>query len=231
MRSLERRLVRTRHLPGFLAGREPWGSRGIAYARYRDVLSALYRSIAEVTGARVIVDSSKLPAYGAVLDRLDDVELSVVHVVRDPRAVAYSWSTRGKNPGIAERIGVTKSTAYWGLFNVAAEALWAREATRYLRVRYEDLAAEPERVFAQVTALVSEHPTSSPFTGTHSASVGTIHSVSGNPARFRTGTLEITPDARWARAMRRPALHWVTALALPLLSHYGYTLRPSAGAA
>jgi hypothetical protein len=224
MRSLERRLVRTRHLPGLLTRREPNGMRRAALERYVGNLSALYRAISVVTGSHVLVDSSKLPAYGAVLERAAELDVSVVHVVRDPRAVAYSWSTRGKNAGIAERIGLTKSSAYWSLFNAATEALWGRDRGRYLRIRYEDLVADPRRVFADVMALVGEQPATTPFTGSHSAFVEPTHSVGGNPTRFRTGVVEITPDTTWRHAMPRRSARWVSALTLPLLPRYGYRL-------
>ena len=43
------------------------------------------------TGTEIVVDSSKHPSLAFCL-RTSDVDLRVVHVVRDIRGVAYSWS-------------------------------------------------------------------------------------------------------------------------------------------
>ena len=74
----------------------------------------LYRAIATVTGARVIVDSSKLPSYLAVLRGVDGLDVRTVHLVRDPRAAAFSWQrakalTDGARRATMERISPPKS--------------------------------------------------------------------------------------------------------------------------
>ena len=51
-----------------------------------DQIAALYTALSELEHPAVIVDSSKLPPYGKILERLPGIELYVVHVVRDPRA-------------------------------------------------------------------------------------------------------------------------------------------------
>ena len=44
-----------------------------------------------VTGARVVVDSSRLPIEPVALGLVPGVDVRVAQVVRDPRAVVYSW--------------------------------------------------------------------------------------------------------------------------------------------
>ena len=56
------------------------------------VLERLYRAIQRVSGAGVIVDSSKRFSYAVLLSLLPFADLRVVHLVRDSRAVAYSWA-------------------------------------------------------------------------------------------------------------------------------------------
>ena len=60
-----------------------------------DALTAVYRGIQDVTSAELIVDTSKPPSFGYVLQHLEGIDLRIVHVVRDPRGVAYSWGRRG----------------------------------------------------------------------------------------------------------------------------------------
>ena len=53
---------------------------------YLDVLERLYHGIADATGARVVVDSSKWPTYAHLLNSIPSIDLYVLHLVRDPRA-------------------------------------------------------------------------------------------------------------------------------------------------
>lgn len=85
--------ARTKHIPLMLTppGRQLVERR---LAEYLDVLGRLYKAIRAVTGSRVIVDSSKFPSYGYLLGMVPSVDLYAVHLVRDPRAVAYSWQRK-----------------------------------------------------------------------------------------------------------------------------------------
>ena len=62
---------------------------------YEDALSRLYRAIREVAGKSVVVDSSREVSQALVLARIPSIDLRVLHLVRDSRAVAFS-NSRGK---------------------------------------------------------------------------------------------------------------------------------------
>ncbi|MBC7238020.1 MAG: sulfotransferase, partial [Chloroflexi bacterium] len=87
--ALRERVDRTRYVPPLLGmgtrALEPFLSRHLRH------LAALYRAIRQVTGCRMIVDSSKMPSHALLLGMLPGVELYMVHLVRDPRATAYAW--------------------------------------------------------------------------------------------------------------------------------------------
>ena len=112
-------------------------------------LGRLYRATADVTGAQVIIDSSKPPTYGWFVGTLPDIELSVIHLVRDPRATAFSWQ-RPKaaidrpSGGLMPNKPPWKSVLSWDLWNTATELLFRSRPERLLRLRYEDLVADPE---------------------------------------------------------------------------------------
>ena len=79
--------VRTRHTWRVL-------SRGLHCAGIREhaaLMTRTYLAIAELRGARVIVDTTKIPGEAALLPRLPGIVPYFVHLVRDPRAVAWSW--------------------------------------------------------------------------------------------------------------------------------------------
>jgi hypothetical protein len=190
----------------------------------------LYRAIQSVSDSRVIVDTSKEPAYGYALGMVPGVDLRVLHLVRDPRAAAYSWAKKKRQPDSDEREFMhqktpTQSAVLWDAWNGAIEALWRDAPENYLRLRYEDFIAEPRRSFRQILALVDEEAAELPLEGEREVKLGISHTVSGNPNRFDTGTVELRQDRAWQKQMKPRNRVLVTALTLPLLERYQYSVR------
>jgi hypothetical protein len=178
-------------------------------AHYAAVLDGLYRAVPAVTGASLIVDSSKLPAYGRLLDLLPGVDLRVVHLVRDPRAAAYSWSRHkpladGARAREMERISPAKSAVLWNVWNVTARLLWSGETGRYLRLPYESLLAEPRPWVERILAMAG-HPANldDVFVGDRIVRLQPTHTVAGNPDRLRRGDVALRLDDEWRHRMRR----------------------------
>ena len=62
---------------------------------YCSRLAKWYNAIREVSGCSVIVDSTKGPPSATLLRLVPSIELSVIHLVRDSRGVAFSWQKKG----------------------------------------------------------------------------------------------------------------------------------------
>lgn len=221
----QRRLTRIARLPVLISG----AMRGRP-VRTRIPLGELYAAIAEHTGARVIVDSSKLPSYGSLVQRNADVELYVLHLVRDPRATAFSWQRTRELPDVSTPRGMqtqapAKSALLWLVWNALTELLWRRRTDRYLRLTYEELAADPVTTLDRIARFVDLQPTRLPFVGSDQALIRPTHSVAGNPSRFAHGVVAIRPDGEWAHRLPARQRRLVTALTWPLLTRYGYPLR------
>ncbi len=202
---------------------------------YVDAMDRLYRAVRDVSGAQVVVDSSKLPQYGYLLSESAGIDLRVVHLVRDPRATAYSWLRRSRTEGDARRaylprIGTTESALTWDTWNVVAELFWRDAGERYLRVRYEDLVRDPAEVVRQVVAVAGVPDAEAPFVDDHRVKLGVTHTVAGNPNRFEHGEVVIRDDGEWRSRIGRSQRVSVTALTLPVMRRYGYPLRVSNGA-
>lgn len=225
--------LRVRQVPLLLAARWwPALLRG-RVRRYQPLLAPLYRAVARQTGAGVIVDSSKNPSYGWVLSSLPGFDVRVVHLVRDPRGTAYSWGRRRVRTDATagremDRFGPVKSTALWTLWNGVTELLWSG-SDRYLRLRYEDLVAQPEQSLRRVCELLGLDKPDLAFVQGGQAELATSHTVSGNPGRMASGTVLLRPDLEWQRGMSRRDRRVVSALAGPHLRRYGYSLRAGPG--
>jgi hypothetical protein len=200
--------------------------------RYLDLLGRLYHGIAEVTGARVIVDSSKRPCDAALLRLLPNVSPYFVHMVRDPRAVAYSWQrARAMDLRIPEmmmtRHSPSYSTTHWLAWNAGSNAIQHAYPSRSLLLRYEDFTRSPRTWVERILALVEEEGSAPPFDDERTVRLHANHTVSGNPSRFTAGRITIRRDDEWVACQGTRDRFVSTALALPYLPRYGYPLWPS----
>ena len=218
--------TRTRHIPMMLTEK---GRRSLAERLEKLLITyrKLYEAIGAATDSRVIVDSSKEPAHGFAMSMVPGVDFYALHLVRDPRAAAYSWSKMKFQPDTDTRehmvrFSPAKSSALWDSWNAAAESLWRRTPERYLRLRYEDFVADPGESFEKILKLVGEPDAGTPLVGEREVKLGVSHTVSGNPNRFETGAVELRTDREWISKMNTRDKALVTALTLPLLKHYGY---------
>jgi hypothetical protein len=203
-----------------------------AAAAYARLLIQLYAAIGAVSGATAIVDTSKGPHDAYALSKFTALDLSVVHLVRDPRGVAHSWSRRKRAPdsvtGYFEPRGASAVAVRWVARNAFTEALLARRlGPRFMRLRYEDFVADPNTAVRRIL----EASGGGSYGGPPVSSDGAIeltgnHSVSGNPDRLRRGAIQIRLDREWVEQMPTGPRLATTAIAAPLMRRYGYPIRP-----
>lgn len=229
LREIQHSHTRLRDLPRLIAGRSRGGSIGQGdLGDLPDALARLYAAAIEVSGAQVVVDSSKLPSYASLLDSLPSVDVWMLHLVRDPRAAAFSWRRKKeqpdrKVPGFMERRGAFKSVALWMVWNAGLAMLWRRSPERYLRVGYEEFVADPRAVVDRVAGMLGvSYDPASLFPAPGTAALGVSHTVAGNPARLQHGQIHLKLDDEWRRAMPRRDRLVVSLVALPLMRRYGY---------
>ena len=200
---------------------------------YRNTLGTLYRSICEVAGARVIVDGSKYPTYGYVLQNTPGVDVRVVHLVRDSRAVAYSnQRQKGESDSKGQRlflktVGPVKTSAEWSIHNTLTE--WFRPSGgRYLFMRYEDLIADPARNVELLCDWLHEPAEDLGFLSSAEIALDAQHNINGNPDRFNQ-KIKLRLDTEWIDRMAPKQRRLVTALTYPMLVKYGYRVQPEKG--
>jgi hypothetical protein len=217
----QRQATRFRHTRRLLARTSTDAAGDDALHSYINVMQRLYSAIGEATGSRVIIDSSKRPSDAAALTLAPNLRLYVVHLVRDPRAVAHSWQRR--QPGI-DRHGVVNSTLSWVTWNLMSDGVRRKLPRRSTLVRYETFVDDPRTTLARIVELVGEDPTKVPPANGRVFDVRETHTVSGNPRRFQSGRIEVRPDDEWRGRMDPARKIGATVLALPLLGRYGYPI-------
>lgn len=216
---------RTRHLPILLLPQisDPYIGRSSTYQKQT---ANLYRGILAAGGASVVIDSSKSPSYLALLARTAGLRLNIVHLVRDPRAVAYSWKRFKRdpdNPNTDEmpRFHPAVTATYWTAWNSAIERI-GREGNAYMRIRYEDVVAAPQPAMQSLLEFAGMADAALPFSGDSALALDSGHTVSGNPIRFQTGMVAIRDDSAWSSQMSRSDRRWAEVMSVPVRGRYGY---------
>lgn len=197
-------------------------------AHYQSALQKLYSAIQSVSGCRVIIDSSKGPRYAMLLNEIPEIDLRVVHLTRDSRAVVYSWQKKMVKPEVywkteyMDRPSPISAALNWNITNMLTQRFGKREAG-YRFVRYEDLIEAPDTWLNEIVNFAGEdvgEAVSLEREGEVDLSVD--HTAVGNPNRFRKGPIELRRDDEWRTKMSPAQKNLVTALTLPLLNKYGY---------
>lgn len=190
----------------------------------------LYQAIGRLTGARWIIDGGKEPIFGALLARGSAGAVGTIHLVRDPRAVAYSWQKlvhSDSEPGYMSRKAAVKTAVHWVSQNLLVQLGLQRLGTVYVRVRYEDMAYYPEQVLHRISLATGLAIEEGAATGGIPLASGDHHMVAGNPGVRRAASdgLRLRPDEVWRTKLPVRKQRIVTAVCCGLMTGYGYSLR------
>ena len=195
--------------------------------RYAAVLSRIYQAIREISGSRVIIDSTKHVSHAYLLRHVPDVDVKVAHLVRDSQGVAYSWAKTVRRPEVTDgidempRYGPARSSAKWLTYNATLHGLGGFGTERRL-FRYEDMMTSPREHFRTLFEFAGVNPGAMDHLGKDWVQLSPTHTVAGNPSRFNCGRVPLRVDAAWKHDMSRSDRRLVAALTWPLSRLYGY---------
>ncbi len=108
------------------------------HAEYLAGISALLQHIVGTTQATHFIDSSKAPELALAFSLLPDVELYLLNLVRDPRAVVCGRYKRKQSYS-----AVIKNARDWSARQRRLEEWKPALGTNFYTLRYEDLATKP----------------------------------------------------------------------------------------
>lgn len=237
MQILDATYARHRALPRVLIpGLEK--DRGHNLSQYRVALASLYAAVKEVSGCYVIVDSTKDPSYAFLLRGVRGIDLRVVHLVRDSRGVAYSWSKAdverpeyANHPSLSrtfmDKRPAWKAAILWSAKNLLLQGL-GRSSVPLMVERYESLVANPNHDLSRIMALVEDFAPRIDAVPEGTFDALPHHTLGGNRVRFARGNVSLRVDEEWRREMGARQRFVVSVLTLPLLVWYGYVGRTSA---
>lgn len=200
--------------------------------RYAATFESLYRAIADTAGGDVIIDSSKHLGHAVAMARSDEIDLRVLHLVRDPRGNAYSWQKRGVDlgpMGLADRsmpvFSPARTAVDWVTRNFLTDRLLP-PTVPCVRLRYEDFAGEPVGTLERALAALRIDRTPTWRHVDHGVvALPADHALGGNPGVVGAGSATVRVDDDWRTHLRTRDRAIVTAITAPLMVAYGYPLR------
>ncbi|MFB3737380.1 MAG: sulfotransferase [Candidatus Velamenicoccus archaeovorus] len=171
---------------------------------------SLARAVLEVTGKEVFVDTARdhqRPKYLAADPRLD---VRVIHLVRDPRG---NTSSIVGHTGV----GVAEAARQWRHYNVEADRV-RRSAPpgSWLRLRYEQLCADPQGTMDLICRFVGVEPVPLPRD-----LQAVEHHIIGNSMRLRA-VETIREDRSWQQKLSPADLRVIAGIVGPTSRRMGY---------
>lgn len=231
--ALRWQIDRSRRLPRILATHRK-GSLAGDDKVYVDHLRRVLLAGAEQAGhPQVLLESSKHLSTATLLTLDPALDVRVLHLTRDPRGVAYSWTKEvdrpEAGPDAVMPIYRPERTAFrWVSDNLGFRVL-ARAGVPTMTLRYEDVLeapAETIRQIGQFAGLPVANDDLGFLDGDRVTLVTPMHSIAGNPLRFGGTELTLRLDDAWKQKLDRRSQHIVTAITAPALRRFGYSLRP-----
>jgi len=178
--------------------------------------SALVEVFQEMSGARIVVDSSKLALHLKFLLKSDRLKIKSLNLVRDGRAVVTSMLGHGFQRGSrAETIAA--AALDWRKTNEASECILATvPSSQWMQLQYEELCRKPEATLRRICE----------FLGMDTRQIvldfrAKQQHVLGNDMRLKSGS-DIRLDERWRTTLTKEDLAVFEEVGGAMNRKYGY---------
>lgn len=221
---LQSRFERFRGLPRLV-----WasGHHSASFENYSCWTADLMNAIAKSGSADIVADSAKNPVRALAFLRGGAIEMTLVHLVRDPRGVAWSKRKLLRWRGLARWRRnpvaiVLRAALDWTLANLFTEILASRHKdVPYVRIRYEDLVRDPAGVLGRIGEVAGIDLTTLGERAAGGEVFGFGHIMAGNLARER-GPRPLAIDLDWQENSPRWIRRTIWFLTGRLAQRYGY---------
>jgi len=227
MSQMARQVDRTRHIPRLMF---PLRNKQALPDSFTTNTKKLYEAIWQEAGQPMIIDSSKVPSHLHILKRTA-LDIRVLHLVRDGRAVAYSWNKRQKQElGLRQQKNymphhsLTRALITWLVEN-AYTSIIGQKFNTYTVVRYEDMTQNFAVILQKAFQDLALSTTNLSFSNNNTIAIKPTHSVGGNPLRFQKRSIDLRLDEEWRQEMPPKQQLALGLLGLPLMQQYGYKVR------
>ncbi len=195
-------------------------------------IAAFIATVTEIRDAKVVVDSSKTAVRLKYLLRNSDLDVKVVRLIRDGRAVALTYMdptgfADAKNEKLrcggsggarnGDRLSMDQAAHEWKRSNQEAEYVLANmKRSQWAEVRYEEYCQDPDATLSRLFSFLNLDPDLQ----IRDFRVAENHVV-GNGMRLDT-TSKVSLDERWRSALTEEDIQIFARIAGDLNRRYGY---------
>lgn len=198
----------------------------------QDRNAAFVSTALDVTGAGVVVDSSKIALRLKYLLRNAELDIKVIRLIRDGRAVALTYMdpagfADAQDPGRRaggmggnrknQRLPMEQAAYEWKrCIEEAEQVLRNLSPSQWIEVRYEAYCSQPDETLSRICAFLNIDPEMLP-----NSFRNVEQHVVGNGMRLDT-TSEIQLDERWQSTLSNQDLAEFDRIAGAVNQRYGY---------
>ena len=198
--------------------------------QYVKLWRVMFAAITEVSGASVIINSSKTGRHSLCRPlslAQAGFDVSLLQMMRDPRAVTWSKLRREIDKGhllsaSSKFAAASFAGLHWSLTNASTGWKYhTGEKLPYYEMRYEDFMEQPVEKLTEVQQRFGIDFSRSIEIVESDGEIESAHLASGNEIRFQV-PLHLRPQPpTWKSALPRPAKFGVL-VSTPIAHHYGY---------
>ncbi len=193
------------------------------YQEYIQYLHKLYRAIFKLSAAEIIIDTSKEPIYGLIVNNIKDYNIIYVHLIRDSRAVVNSRVNNKKENKISKNYK-TKMGEGRTIFNTTID--WIKrnyyiskhfaDHKNYVQIKFEDFVCKPH-IYIEILNKYLYHKLDVIDYDKQENIV-----FSGNPSRFSSGKIELKYTENWQKQLKKIDKATVKLMTYPIMKKYKY---------
>jgi hypothetical protein len=118
------------------------------WEEYAEINRVLFSAIHEVSGRRVIIDSSKYAGRAMALSRIFKGRVKILCMTRSPQGLFQAF--RKQNEVEQKSKGALTTLIYYVYVLLCCRLVAMRKETDVLRITYEDLMDHPQEVFRRI---------------------------------------------------------------------------------
>jgi hypothetical protein len=212
---------------------------GRIQATIEEIINIL-SSLQEQTSASVIIDSSKSGPFAWLLAQQPNVRVVAVHLVRDPRATLFSWTTRAipmYDPDNRQLVLRTRNqpegVLYWIKANIGSWLLKTLGVPCRM-IKYESFVRNPAGCVKEIVTFANAHGLSLTqdealisSLNNNCISLGKRHLIGSNPGvKSQNDIINIKEDIAWLHNVSLTRRLIWTLIFLPWIVFFGCDLWP-----
>lgn len=204
---LRKTALRWRYLPWMLFPMLAPNQYKTRLKKFINYYEQLYLALASKLQTPIIIDSSKNILMLFLFNKFKKVNFKIVHLVRDPRGVIYSWRFRKKvnlayykKKAYMKKISIGRMIVLWWLNYFLVSIQCVRLGT-CSTITYDDFVLQPKETVQYLFDSLDVDNYDISVIKNSKIILDDNHTMFGNPMRFKRGELTIRKDNEWKKKM------------------------------